>query len=194
MVITPDFVWLHLPRTAGTSTTALMRDAQRKLPRAVRGTWSVDDDRLRDKHDNLRSREIRTGRTAWPDRVAMTFRPLEGWLLSNWKWVTRHGLHVPKERYLEGEFFSTRAGRWCPADWWLDYFEVERVTDFLRMDRLEADVNALLRAVNPSMPPLGLPHLNELGATEPAVLRPEARDANPTWAALEARLWPDLPR
>ena len=84
MVITPDFVWLHLPRTAGTSTTALMRDAQRKLPRAVRGTWSVDDDRLRDKHDNLRSREIRTGRTAWPDRVAMTFRPLEGWLLSNW--------------------------------------------------------------------------------------------------------------
>jgi len=39
-----------------------------------------------------------------------------------------------------------------------------------------------------------LPHLNELGATEPAALRPEARDANPTWAALEARLWPNLPR
>lgn len=193
MVVTPEFVWLHLPRTAGTSTTELMRKAQWSLPRSRRSEWVVDDDGLRDKHDNLASREVRTGLAHLPDRVAMTFRPLEGWLLSNWKWATKHGLHVPKERYLEGEFFSMRTGQWCPADWWLEYFEVDRVTDWIRMDRLESDLNALLRQVEPSMPHIAMPHLNELGVTEPAQLRPEAYVMNPQWTALEARLWPDLP-
>ena len=192
MVVTPEFVWLHLPRTAGTSTTELMRKAQRSLPRSRRADWVVDDDRLRDKHDNLASREIRTGTARWPARVAMTFRPLEGWLLSNWKWAAKHGLHVPKERYLEGEFFSMRTGRWCPADWWLEYFEVSHVTDWIRMDCLESDLNDLLQSVDPSLPRIALPHLNELGVTEPAQLRPEAYEANPQWTALEARLWPDL--
>lgn len=191
MVVTPEFVWLHLPRTAGTSTTELMRKAQRSLPRSRRVDWVVDDDRLRDKHDNLASREIRTDSARWPARVAMTFRPLEGWLLSNWKWATKHGLHVPKERYLEGEFFSMRTGRWCPADWWLEYFEVDRVTDWIRMDRLESDLNALLQQVDPSLPHIAMPHLNELGVTEPMTLRPEAYEANPQWTALEARLWPN---
>ena len=191
MVVTPEFVWLHLPRTAGTSTTDLMRKAQRSLPRSRRVDWVVDDDRLRDKHDNLASRGIRTGSARWPARVAMTFRPLEGWLLSNWKWATKHGLHVPKERYLEGEFFSMRTGRWCPADWWLEYFEVNRVTDWIRMDCLESDLNDLLQSVDPSLPRIALPHLNELGVTEPMTLRPEAYEANPQWTALEARLWPN---
>lgn len=191
MVVTPEFVWLHLPRTAGTSTTELMRKAQRSLPRSRRVDWVVDDDRLRDKHDNLASREIRTDSARWPARVAMTFRPLEGWLLSNWKWATKHGLHVPKERYLEGEFFSMRTGRWCPADWWLEYFEVNHVTDWIRMDCLESDLNDLLQSVDPSLPRIALPHLNELGVTEPMTLRPEAYEANPQWTALEARLWPN---
>jgi len=192
MVVTPQFVWLHLPRTGGTSTTELMRKAQRSLPRSRCSEWVIDDDRLRDKHDNLLSREIRSGRVEWPDRVAMTFRPLEGWLLSNWKWASKHALHVPKERYLEGEFFSMRTGKWCPADWWLEYFEVGQVTDWIRMDRLELDLNALLQSADSALPHFALPHLNELGVTEPSSLRPVAYDVNPRWAALEAELWPDL--
>ena len=190
MVITPDFVWLHLPRTAGTSTTALMRQAKQCLPRSRQSEWIVDDDRLRDKHDNRLSREIRSGQVVWPARVAMTLRPLDGWLLSNWKWATRHGLQVSKERYLEGEFFSMRTGQYCPADWWLDYFEVDTVTDFIRMDCLERDLNDLIQSADSSIPHLTLPHLNELGVTEPTLLRSEAREANPKWTALETRLWP----
>ena len=108
-----------------------------------------------------------------------------------WKWAAKHGLHVPKERYLEGEFFSMRTGRWCPADWWLEYFEVSHVTDLIRMDCLESDLNDLLQSVDPSLPRIALPHLNELGVTEPMTLRPEAYEVNPQWTALEARLWPN---
>jgi hypothetical protein len=69
----------------------------------------------------------------------MNFRTLPDWLLSNYKWATQSGLKVPLERYLEGEFFSLRMGRWCPADWWLEYFEVNNVTHLLRTDFLEND-------------------------------------------------------
>ena len=191
MVQTEAFVWLHLPRTGGTSTVAAMRQAKRALPRRERATWLVDDDKLRLKHDNLATRAVREGRMVEAERVAMNMRPLGDWLMSNHKWATHMGLHVPVERYREGEFFSFRLGRWCPADWWLGYFDVDKVTDFLRLDHLAEDLQAFLAEVHPQAATLQLPHLNDLGASRPAAPDVSARERNPLWSTLEARLWPE---
>lgn len=156
----------------------------------MRKQWFIDDDRLQLKHDNLATRSIRLGDMPGVDRVVMNFRPLGEWMMSNWKWARKHGYQVPIERYQEGEFFSVRTGSWRPADWWLQYFEMDRVTDFMRLDHLGEDLNAFLQSVHPDLPLMSPGHLNQLGASPSADISEAARQANPLWTALESRLWP----
>ena len=190
-----NLVWLHLPRSGGTSTAAAFRALRNQLPEHEQGKWQIDDCQLGLKHDNLRIRELRIGKSIQPDVVTINIRPLSDWLYSNYKWAVAAGLQVPMERYQAGEFFSLRLGAWTPADWWLDYFGVTAETKFIRTTSLAADLDQILSPYLPASVDLFsvVPHLNGLNgssdfssgfATELAVTR------NPRWASIESELFP----
>ena len=189
MILSDNFIWLHLPRTGGSSTAAWMRQIQNAsdLPLHI----DPCDERL--KHDNLATRFQRLGKTQEVKFIAMNFRPLSDWLISNHQWAQSAGLKVPIERYLEGEFFSLRMGRWCSADWWLDYFEMDQVTHLFWSETLESDWRAFLNeATGLSIPTdLKMERTNaSRGAPERAGFAETFRESiatarNPKWSALE---------
>lgn len=190
MIQHPQFIWLHLPRTAGTSTSAWLRHIRsiQNLP------ILIDPDDVRDKHDNLAIRSIRNGQSMDNKVIAMNFRSLPEWLSSNYAFARKTGLHVPKDRYLKGEFFSLRVGAWCPADWWLSYFNVHQVTHFLSCNQLERDWRQFLWEIAGIVVPsdLHMPRANQINALilENSIdesLWDIARTRNPYWAEMEKK-------
>jgi hypothetical protein len=143
MIIHEDFQWLHLPRTGGTATASWMRAAKDlcDLPLAVDCCLNSS------KHDNLAVRFYRTGYRCDGKVTAMNFRSLPDWLASSYSWTRMSGFSLPLARYLCGEYFSFRTGRWCPADWWLEYFDVERVSHLLSLDNLESNWRKFLKDI-----------------------------------------------
>ena len=193
MILSSELIWLHLPRTGGTTTVEVFRRAIEALPERESSDWWIDDDSLRDKHDNLDIRQVRRGSLPPARRIAMNFRPLEEWLYSNWKWAVAMGLNVDVNRYKSGEFFSLRLGRWCPADWWLDYFGPLDDYHFIRTTHLATDLAEVMADVGLSFQG-SVPKLNGLTASEKesvSQFRTEhSRDLNPKWVNCEFKLWP----
>jgi hypothetical protein len=199
MIACSNFIWLHLPRTGGTATAAWMREIARHLSLAV----AIDDDGEAAKHDNILLRSARKDGAAFKGllagsrpAVAMNFKRLPNWLESNYRFARSVGLEVSPERYLAGEFLSIRMGRYCPADWWLDYFAVENVTDFLRCDRLETDWPEFFARVTGIAPPhIPFQRMNAKGesiAFPPDWHKADWADAyrrNPRWSGMEARIY-----
>lgn len=188
MIVDPDFIWLHLPRTGGTSTADWFRALGRP-------GCEVDPNGDRMKHDNLCIRRARDGLELKGRPVVMNIRPLPDWLRSMQSWWLRSGGRpLPPERYLRGEFFSLRTGDWRRADWWLDYMDHRRVGRWLRTTHLEADWRAFLGEIGWTAPAHPVEQLNggrlrgDHGGAEPDWS--EAYRNNPAWAELEAGLYP----
>lgn len=191
MIVNEDFIWLHMPRTGGTSTTSAIRNWL--LSCSAYPTLSkvqVDSDESNLKHDNLLTREMRVGPRPKSARICMNMRSLDSWLISNWKWANVQGFKVPLERYQRGEFFSWRLGQWCAADWWLEYMEWENITDFFWLDNLDADWSKFLLELYPEAPKIQMKRLNDLGKSPIAPLLEGARERNPIWTSLQERLSP----
>ena len=145
MIIAESFLWLHLPKTGGTSMNRLFRD------RTDAGV-QIDPDDTPAKHDSI---SLREGRSSW--RCAnrqrfITFRSLESWLISDWNHKRRH-LQSPDLDFnpvRSGLFYSLRlGGTWVAADWWLHYFQVDHNVTALRLNHLVDDLN---RHVLPLLP------------------------------------------
>lgn len=197
MIRIGKFVWLHLPRTGGTSTAAAFRALRDQLPPQEKDHWQIDDCALRLKHDNLLMREMRVGQPIQPEVVAMNFRPLSDWLHSNYKWSIAAGLHVPMHRYQAGEFFSMRLGAWLPADWWLSYFGVNQDTHFIRTTAIAEDLGQTLAPHLPASLDFSsvVPHLNGLSPSSEFSLgfsSDSATARNPHWTSIESRLFPSM--
>ena len=195
MIIADRFLWLHLPKTGGTSMNSLCRQWQ------VPGL-QIDPDDTAQKHDSVALRESRGNWRAGDRRRFITARRLADWLVSDWQHKhTFMGLTLPFEPVRSGLFYSLRlGGTWVAADWWLQYFEVDDSVTALRLEHLHDDLNRhllpLLPPDTPQAPPP--PHVNRSQAPE----RPEQLDAgdreriravNPRWRAWEDRLYPQEP-
>lgn len=195
MILSPRLIWLHLPRTGGTSTVQVFRDAVTNLPQAFQSEWSIDDDSLRAKHDNLAIRSMRLGLDPRATRMAMNFRPLDDWMLSNWKWARAQGLNVDRSRYQNGEFFSLRLGKWCRADWWLDYFDLTDSIQLIRLTHLEEDLSELMEWAGLKLPVEEVvPRLNGLSSSDgeqaQGFCSELAMERNPIWMKYQRKMWP----
>ena len=194
MIIADAFLWLHLPKTGGTSMTRLFR--QLELPGIT-----VDADDTAAKHDSVALRESRSPWRAGQRQRFITARRLESWLVSDWYHKRRHmGLaELPFEPVRSGLFYSLRAGGvWMAADWWLRYFDVGAGVTALRLEHLSVDVNRqllpLLPAGTPPLDPLLMPRDNakpeqaNAAQIEHADLQ-RIQSVNPLWSRWQQELY-----
>ncbi len=193
MINCARFTWYHLPRTGGTATARWIRQASALLNVAI----EVDPCDTPAKHDNLLTRKIRNPGFATGPISAMNFKRLGPWLQSTYRFAKAKGLDVDEARYMKGEFFSLRTGRWCAADWWLDYFSIETIDVLFPDVDLETAWRAfLLHHLGRHVPDdLHFGRENEVGVE--ITVSPDwrlmdfsdAHERNPRWTALENRLF-----
>lgn len=154
VIITENFLWLHLPKSGGTSMAQLFRNCT--LPGV-----GVDSDTTALKHDSVVLRERRGSWRAGQRRRFITSRRLESWLISDWQHKRRH-MNMPDldfESVRSGLFYSLRlGGLWVAADWWLHYFEIDEQVTALRLEHLHDDLQHLLWPLLPA----GTPHLQRV--------------------------------
>ena len=192
MIVGDTFLWLHLPKTGGTSMNRLFRQ------RALAGV-DVDRDDTAAKHDSVALREQRSSWRAGPRRFFITARRLDHWLISDWQHKRRH-LNLPDldfEPVRCGLFFSLRlGGTWVAADWWLQYFEISEEVTALRLEHLTADLNTHLLPMLPSgtAPFTSLPRVNAAGHTDVAPVftaadRQRIAAVNPRWSLWQQQLY-----
>ena len=190
MIISNHFVWLHLPKTGGTSTARLFRKLE--LP-----SVSVDSDEIDAKHESIEHRlkgvSIETGK-----KTIITSRRLAFWLLSDWHHKTKKmGLKLPFNPVKSGLFYSLRLGGiWVSADYWIKYFNATSCTYTVRLEHLQEDSN---RYVLPLLPkgtkPLKFPFSNTNKYSHNIEDFFGKRDLirihenNPAWSAWEEKIY-----
>jgi len=148
MIIGPSFVWLHLPKTGGTSTASAFRMMSLK-------DILVDADETDSKHDSLSIRISGTESAINRKTTFLTLRQLPAWLISDWYHKTiSMGLDLPFEPVQSGLFYSLRlGGTWVAADYWLRYFEIEKCDAIIRLEHIEEDANRLVLPLLPEGSP-----------------------------------------
>ena len=193
MIIADAFLWLHLPKTGGTSMNRLFQDRQ------ISGI-TIDDDATSLKHDSVALRESRGSWRANARQRFITSRRLEDWLISDWAHKRRH-MQLPEldfEPVRCGLFYSLRlGGTWVAADWWLQYFELDETVTALRLEALHDDLNRLVlpllpEGTAPFDPP---PRENSRPKSQPASagFSPDDRRriaaVNPRWDAWQTKVY-----
>lgn len=197
MIVTQSLAWMHLPKTAGTTTDALFvcsgipllwRDPQDSYHKHLR--WDAHPSHLLPSISG---------------RLLMTnIRRLPYWLLSNLKHKSVFmGLDLELDPMRSGLFYRLKEDTWLPADWWIDYFDIDHSWLILRTESLKSD---FLRTVS-AHESLSSFSRFKITTTRSANLNRYHRAldfwftprdikniyaSNPRWAALEKRIYGDI--
>ena len=190
MLISDRFIWLHLPKTGGTSTAKLFRELN------ISGI-NIDPDHVDEKHQSIQDRLNSFAKKEDKD-IIITTRRLASWLLSDWHHKTKKMcLNIPFEPVKSGLFYSLRlGGTWVAADYWIHYFNAISCTHTVRLEYIEEDSN---RYILPLLPkgtkPLKFPRYNTNKYSHKIEDFFSERDLkriygnNPAWSAWEKEIY-----
>jgi hypothetical protein len=194
VVIGRRFAWAHLPKTAGDATASMLAS----VPGLIEFADPLDSN---DKHLPFFAREAEVEGKL----LVMNIRRLPAWALSGAQHKAAHGVH-PAYTRLPLETFDEITSRTDADDllrWMTDHGRLG-VDRWLRAETLEHDVLGLLSELGELTPQaragvLGVGRVNqgsysrelEREFTEEQVTR--LYELNPTWAAVERRVYGDLP-
>jgi len=193
MIIGEHFIWLHLPKTGGTTMNRLLGEH-------LGDQVDVDADNTSAKHDSIAVRRQRGDWQPGTRQRFITARRLEAWLISDWQHKRRH-MNLPDldfEPVRSGLFYSLRlGGTWVAADWWLQYFDVDHSVTALRLEHLCADLNQHLLPLLPAGTPAftTAPQENSKPIADASAPQFTAADrlriqaVNPRWSAWEQQLY-----
>ncbi|MCI2395569.1 hypothetical protein [Aliiroseovarius sediminis] len=195
MIIGPDFIWLHVPKCAGTAV-------ERALRGTFRGRKDIHFDRVTGKHPAIWHHNIpqRLKHDADFDpsgkRILAGIRRLPKWLLSRVHYeVARSPDQVPTREMLAKGAFFTRTGSVLQADSVLRRFNTPPVDRWIRDDHLEQDLCEALRINEIKVPRVNetsLKYIKDISFWfTPAELK-SLYEANPEWAEIEKRLYGSL--
>ena len=196
MIIGDRFIWLHLPKTGGTSASRLFSELG--IPSIV-----ADDQSLDRKHESIEARLPHWDFASETKPLFITLRRLPQWLLSDWHHKRlKMGLDIPFEPVQSGLFYSLRLGGvWVAADYWLRYFRIEQCTGVIRLEHLEDDVQKLITPLlPPQAPPLRFPKDNvnrysrDLGRYFQSGDFQRIYANNPIWQQHEEKTYGDITR
>ena len=136
MIWNEQFVWLHIPKTGGTTMSRIFKNIND--PHLM-----IDDDSEDKKHDSEYERRNRDDNwNIGARKKLVNIRRLSSWLVSDWKHKRKHMKlpELPFEPVRSGLFYSVRLGGiWITADYWLKHLCVDRNTQLIRLEYLEVD-------------------------------------------------------
>lgn len=197
MIITPKLAWVHLPKTAGTTTDQLFVASGLPL------LWH-DSQATPLKHLPPSLHPARTELPLVGRKLVANFRRLPHWLLSNHHHKLQHmGLNLDSAPMQRGLFWRDRDQQWLPADWWLDRFGIDERWILLRVEYLKSDFLTCLKCYEPigRISRLRVRLVN--GRNRSSYSRSlkswfslsdleSIYNANPRWSELERQLYGDL--
>ena len=133
VIITPHLAWVHLPKTAGTTTDQLFVSSGIEL------LWH-DSQSSSVKHLPPSEHPSQADLTLHGRQMVSNFRRLPHWLLSNYHHKVQHmGLNLGQSSMRQGLFWRERQQEWLPADWWLERFGIDEHWTLLRVEHLKSD-------------------------------------------------------
>jgi hypothetical protein len=194
VVITDQFVWAHLPKTGGDATHEMLCAA---IPDLVRFADPLDSN---DKHMPFFGRKDELAGKL----LVMNIRRLPAWMLSGANHKARYGEYpdYTAQPLQTPEQMANSADAEGLLRWMTDHgrFKVDR---WLRAEALADDLLALLAELGIGGPEvreavLGVGRVNEGAYDHDAVGRFSAEqirrlyELNPTWAAIERRVYGEL--
>jgi hypothetical protein len=191
LIIGDRFIWLHLPKTGGTSASRLFAELGIS-------TIVADDQSLDCKHESIEARLPDWDYSSETRSLFITLRRLPQWLLSDWHHKRlKMGLDIPFEPVKSGLFYSLRLGGvWVAADYWMRYFRIESCTGVIRLEHLHEDVrDQIVPLLPPGTSPLHFPQDNvnrysrDLSTYFTAVDLRRIYNSNPIWMHQEQQAY-----
>lgn len=201
MIVGPDWVWLHVPKCAGTATEYALREAFANLPDVVFDPVGPGNPVIW-HHTVAKRTEQDPSFSAQNKRIAGNIRRLPFWLLSRAHFeVWRHGNKVAptRQQLLRGLFpnvsLKGEVVRHISADHQIAHF-ADEVTHWFRTEFLKEDLQSFfdfpeeLGAVTPvSRNETKLRYVNSLDFWFTPDELAGLYDANPLWAAIERKVY-----
>lgn len=196
MIIGSDFVWLHFPKTAGSSLDAALRELIGGRPGVV---FDDLDDQSGVWHHTVSQRM-----TADADfdpsgkRVFCGIRRLPAWVMSRVQFeAERSGKVATREMIERGEFFEPDGAAW-PADVYMQMYAPD-VTDWIRTESLADDVAAafsidlaVVKEVIATHRKRETRYVKDTSFWFTADQIERLYDANPIWAKVEREVYGSL--
>lgn len=193
MIVSPTFIWLHVPKCGGSS-----------VERSMGEKYGNDPDYQFDKvapnepviwHQNISDRmKIQPDFSVGDRDIVACIRRLPAWLLSRVHFeVARNGHDKAPDRkdFVKGRFFEA-GGALRSADQVVKYYADSNVSHWVRLENLDDDFKSATGVDLPKIPKINATQIDYAKNLKFWFTLDEISEmyqSNPVWAAIERRIY-----
>lgn len=194
MIVGPDWIWLHVPKSGGTA-------AEKILHKTFGSRHDVVFDPVGANHPVIWHHSI--GRRIAHDpsfditgkRIIAGIRRLPDWILSRVHYEANRSNIVPtREQMVEGKFLEAN-GYVHHADRMLREFNMPEVDHWIRLEHMAADMSEALRCEIAEVPRVNenkIRYVRDISFWFTPAELTRLYESNPIWAGIEERIYGNL--